>query len=62
MSGDNYLDKKLGTIYAEMKILDDNWQLFNKGQFYKLLRLQQQLTALTSLVQTEVIGVEEEDK
>lgn len=58
MSEDNYLDKKLGTLYSEMKILEDNWQLFNKEQFYKLLRLQQQLTALSSLVQTEVIGVE----
>lgn len=59
MSEDNYLDEKLGNIRSELTILDDNWYNLTKDQFYKLLRLQQQLSALCNLVQTQVIGVDD---
>ena len=53
MQQENYLTKKIKHISCEISILEDNYN-YSKEQFYMLLRLQQRLSRICELGQTEI--------
>lgn len=51
MTAEEHLNKKLHNLYSEMKIIEDNYQIFNKDQLLYLNEINARLIACAALVQ-----------